>query len=83
MGNLPSNQVYAWTEEDYKVSDILQNYAVNFIKSKNPNGLGLPDWPAVNEADSPKVIHIRIPAELKDSQHEDRYQFLDQLQYGD
>ncbi len=83
MGNLPSNRVYDWIEEDYKVSDIFQNYAANFIKTKNPNGLGLPDWPAVNGNNSPKVIHIGIPTVLKDAQHGDRYRFLDQLQYGD
>ncbi|PKP42469.1 MAG: carboxylesterase, partial [Bacteroidetes bacterium HGW-Bacteroidetes-13] len=42
MGNLSTNRVYDWQPEDYKVSEILQAYFVNFIRTGNPNGLGLP-----------------------------------------
>ncbi len=45
MGNLAGNRVYAWTSEDRRVSDVLQGYFVNFIKTGNPNGAGLPEWP--------------------------------------
>ncbi|HLR25837.1 MAG TPA: carboxylesterase family protein [Fodinibius sp.] len=83
MGNLPSNEVFAWTKEDYKVSNIFQNYAANFIKNKNPNGLGVPYWSAINEGEPPKVIHIGPDTELKEVQHRERYLFLDQLQYSE
>ena len=33
MDNLSSNNVFAWTEEDYKVSKIIHGYFVNFIKT--------------------------------------------------
>jgi para-nitrobenzyl esterase len=83
MGNLPSNNVFAWTEEDYKVSDIFQNYAANFIKNKNPNGLGVPYWSAINEGDTPKVIYIGPETQLKEEQHRERYLLLDKLNYQD
>ncbi|GAA5521787.1 carboxylesterase family protein [Aliifodinibius salicampi] len=83
MGNLPSNNVFAWTEEDYKVSDIFQNYAANFIKNKNPNGLGVPYWSALNEGDTPKVIYIGPETQLKEEQHRERYLLLDELYYQD
>ncbi|HQE35358.1 MAG TPA: carboxylesterase family protein, partial [Flavobacterium alvei] len=32
MGNLATNIDYAWTEDDYKVSETMMNYFANFIK---------------------------------------------------
>lgn len=46
MGNLALDKRYAWEPEDYQVSEVLQGYFVNFIKTGNPNGAGLPEWPA-------------------------------------
>lgn len=47
LGNLDGNKVYAWTEQDRAVSRQLQAYFANFIKTGNPNGSGLPQWPAL------------------------------------
>jgi para-nitrobenzyl esterase len=33
LGNLPTNRVYDWRPEDYKVSEIMQAYFANFIKT--------------------------------------------------
>ncbi len=35
-----------WTKEDKKIAGIMSSYWVNFIKTGNPNGEGLPEWPA-------------------------------------
>src|SRR5215213_6628648 len=51
MGNLASNKVYAWAPDDYKVSEVLQGYFANFIKKGDPNGPGLPGWPAVTRGE--------------------------------
>jgi para-nitrobenzyl esterase len=48
MGNLDGNDVYAWTAEDRAVSRQAQAYFANFIKTGNPNGAGLPEWPALS-----------------------------------
>ncbi len=50
MGTLPTNRVYDWQPEDYWISDIFSNYYANFIRTGNPNGLGLTPWPAINDA---------------------------------
>ncbi|MEO8779160.1 MAG: carboxylesterase family protein, partial [Rhodanobacter sp.] len=51
LGNLDSNHVYAWTPADQHTSQTMEGYFANFIKTGNPNGTGLPNWPAVRESD--------------------------------
>ena len=50
LGNLPTNRVYDWQPEDYKVSAIMETFFANFIKTGNPNGLGVPEWPALDKS---------------------------------
>lgn len=77
MGNLPTNRVYDWQPEDYKVSAILQAYFVNFIKTGNPNGLGLPVWPAADNSASSPVMHIDVNTRAEAAKDEARYLWLD------
>ena len=79
MGNLGSNKVYAWTPDDYKVSATMQEYFANFVKAGNPNGKGLPEWPAANAGPSLEVMHIDVESRAEPEQHRDRYLVLDQL----
>ncbi|RDV15363.1 carboxylesterase family protein [Pontibacter diazotrophicus] len=80
MGNLASNKVYAWTPEDYQVSEVMQNYFANFIKSGNPNGKGLPTWPTANNEDKVQVMHIDVKTVAKPEENRGRYIILDKLQ---
>lgn len=77
MGNLPGNKVFAWTPDDYAVSAILQGYFVNFIKAGDPNGHGLPRWPAANTGKAVLVQHINVKTRTEPETHRDRYEWMD------
>lgn len=79
MGNLSTNKVFAWTEDDYKVSRIMQQYFANFIKNHHPNGNALPSWPAANSTSPVSVMHINVNTRLEKEQHEERYGVLTKL----
>jgi para-nitrobenzyl esterase len=79
MGNLATNKVYAWTPDDYKVSETMQSYFANFIKTGNPNGSGLPNWPPVGSGNAVQVMHIDVNTAAKPAQDRARYELLDKL----
>jgi para-nitrobenzyl esterase len=76
MGNLDLNHVFAWTADDYKVSKVMQEYFANFIKTGNPNGHGLPAWPAFAEA---QRMTIDVNTRVEQEKGRARYLFLDQF----
>lgn len=79
LGNLPSNRIYDWQPEDYKVSEIMQAYFENFIKTGNPNGLGLPVWTTVKSGQAAPVMHIDVNTREETEPGRDRYMLLDKL----
>lgn len=77
LGNLSTNKVYAWTPEDYKVSNLMQEYFANFVKKGDPNGPGLPAWPAVKSGSPVLVMRLDVESRAEPEKHRDRYLFLD------
>lgn len=45
------------TPSDQVISDAMSTYWTNFAKYGNPNGEGVPEWPAFSEA-NPKVMYF-------------------------
>jgi para-nitrobenzyl esterase len=78
MGNLPLNIVYDWKREDYQVSAVLQEYFANFIKTGNPNGIGLPEWPKAVNGKPAMVMHIDVYSRTEADQWQERYKWLDE-----
>ena len=78
LGNLATNKVYAWTPADYELSKTMQAYFVNFIKTGNPNGAGLPAWPAANRPPAGQTLRLDLTTQAVPEPHRARYEFLDQ-----
>lgn len=82
MGNLQLVDDYAWTADDFKVSETMQNYFANFVKTGNPNGEDLPEWPSVEANDTaPPVMILNTESVAKNAVNDARYEFLDKT-YG-
>ena len=78
LGNLPTNRVYDWQPEDYKVSVIMEEYFANFIKTGDPNGMGLPEWEPVSAEGESQVMHLNVNTRSEVDKTQDRYEWLDQ-----
>jgi para-nitrobenzyl esterase len=39
-------QDWAWRPVDLKLGDVVSSLWTNFVKTRNPNGMGMPAWPA-------------------------------------
>lgn len=82
MGNLHLVKDYAWTADDYKVSDTMLNFFANFIKTGNPNGDKLPEWPVAKAGDAtPPVMILDTESKAEKAANDARYLFLDKA-YG-
>lgn len=79
MGNLPTNKVFDWQPQDYKISETMQSYFVNFIKTGNPNGQALPNWPAVKSGDPAAVMVIDVNTKAVTEKTRDRYLLLQKM----
>lgn len=78
MGNLHLVDTFKWTEDDYKVSNTMQNFFANFIKTGNPNDESLPEWPMLDKSNNPSVMIIDTDSKSMKSNVESRYHFHDE-----
>jgi para-nitrobenzyl esterase len=79
MGNLDTNLVYAWTAEDEQVSELMQGYYANFVKTGDPNGPGLPAWPRADEGSEVSYMVWDVEPEVRVDRHRQRYAFHDRV----
>ena len=52
-----------WEDADYALGETMSDYLVNFAKTGNPNGAGLPAWPAFSD-DSVDLIELGDKVQL-------------------
>ncbi|HEY1471654.1 MAG TPA: carboxylesterase family protein [Candidatus Acidoferrum sp.] len=75
---LKSQAGVPWTEDDFKVSEAMASYWVNFVKTGNPNGSGLPNWPKSDSKDGYQVMHLSGKnIQAGPDTRRGRYEFLD------
>ncbi len=80
LGNLATNEVYAWTAEDHALSELMQTYFANFVKTGDPNqpgGTGLPRWPRAFAGDTVRVMRLDVNAGAEPAPHDDAFRFLE------
>lgn len=68
-----------WRPEDQRVSDLMSSYWTNFAKRGDPNGAGLPTWPAYGSQANYQVMHLCAHPYSHPEEHRARYEFLDSL----
>lgn len=79
MGNLDLDKRYTWEPADYEVSKTMQAYFANFVKTGNPNGPGLPEWPAYRESDGNRVMRIDQQSQAIAEPYPERYRALEAI----
>ncbi|SDB33773.1 para-nitrobenzyl esterase [Pseudobutyrivibrio sp. YE44] len=68
-----------YDEEDYALSEIMQQYWVNFAKTGNPNGEGLPEW-KMRSANQKQLLQLDTTIKMVDDPNEKLYQVIDKYQ---
>jgi para-nitrobenzyl esterase len=67
-----------WTSLDYKLEDNLTNYWVNFAKTGNPNGNGLPEWKTYDKQTG-NILLIGDKIESKPALYKKELDFLEKI----
>jgi para-nitrobenzyl esterase len=80
FGNLAAFD-WPWRAEDQALATIIGNYWVNFARSGNPNGAGLPAWPPFQDESGPAMQITRAPHAGAPTRHQ-RFDFLDAYYLG-
>jgi len=74
----PEQAPGAWSAEDYALSTAMIGYWTNFAKQGDPNGPGLPGWPAFTAA-RPEVLHFDDTIHVGGVANEDKLEALDRF----
>ena len=77
MGNLRTNTHFDWGPADHALSEVMQGYFANFIKTGNPNGPGLPTWPSYDGSDGFRIMRLDVESRAEPETSRARYLFLD------
>ena len=68
-----------YTNEDFALSEQMQNYWVNFVKTGNPNGDGLPNWDEYTNEQN-KILQLDTEVKMIDDPYSELYNVIDKSQ---
>jgi para-nitrobenzyl esterase len=57
----------------------MQAFFANFVKTGNPNGPGVPQWPAANHGPIVQFMRLDLDSHAEPDKTRERYLFLDTL----
>ena len=83
FGNLDGGGRYWFANRDYddtdrRLSDAMSSYWINFAATGDPNGAGLPEWPAYSLETEP-ALELGDTVQVRHGVRGDRLDFFDQL----
>lgn len=76
FGMIDSRAAAPWRPQDYELSKQMQTYWINFAKTGDPNGAGLPQWPRYDASGNWQVMHLDSTSQAAPDTMRDRYLFL-------
>jgi len=79
FGALDSLPDVPWQDADRGLSDLMMAYWSNFARTGDPNGAGLPAWPAYEGGPDGQVMHLDVQSHARPDTTWARYEALDAL----
>lgn len=76
-----NQQERVWTDVDRRLERVLSSYWVNFARTGDPNGPGLPQWRSV-QADGGAILKISDDARMTKREHQQGVELLQEAYYG-
>jgi para-nitrobenzyl esterase len=70
-----------WQQQDYDVQQLMSAYWIQFIKTGNPNGDGLPKWSPYNKMEG-AILEIDSTTILKPALFKNEFDLLEKLESG-
>jgi para-nitrobenzyl esterase len=77
FNNLQVMPEWSWEPTDRHLADAMSSYWTNFAKTGDPNGPGLPQWPAYKPDTSGLVMALGSEIGSRPEPNRGRYQFFD------
>lgn len=79
FNTLKQSDAYAWEQADQTTAAQMSNYLVNFVRTGNPHGDYLTEWPALKPGTPAPVLHLNETSEVKTAERDARYRLLESL----
>jgi para-nitrobenzyl esterase len=77
FNHLDQDPKIKYTDEDRQLSEIMINYWTNFAKYGDPNGQGLPEWPAYVDG-KPTVMYLKSDLQTGSFPNIDKIKIIDE-----